>query len=118
MEVYGRAKRGVASIYEAKKAGRPLPASWARTGLVLAADLLAGAQVTAVDHAPVGWPPGTYRIIRRVKVFASEISADPRSRRRRTIPKDQLTLALEGVSAPQSGGGDAGHAAVELKHHY
>jgi len=33
-----------------------------------------------------------------VKVPAAEISADPRSRRRRTIPKDQLTLALEGVA--------------------
>jgi hypothetical protein len=57
-----------------------------------------GAQVTAVDYAPAGWPPGSYTIIRRVKVPAGEICADPRSRRRRTIPKDQLTLALDGVA--------------------
>ncbi|CAI7976114.1 Tnp_DDE_dom domain-containing protein [Frankia sp. Hr75.2] len=179
VEVFGRGKRGVAYTYEGKKAGRPLLASWARTGLVLAADLLAGdqdvrpraaglltralanlpaavcapplvradsgfftgdlaraavtagadfavaaprnsalwrayaavpekawtdardmtgAQVAASGYAPAGWPPGTYTIIRRVKVPAGEISTDPRSRRRRTIPKDQLTLALEGVA--------------------
>ena len=38
VEVYGRGKRGVAYTYEGKKAGRPLLASWARTGLVLAAE--------------------------------------------------------------------------------
>ncbi|SNQ49786.1 hypothetical protein FRACA_3730001 [Frankia canadensis] len=178
VEVFGRKKRGVAYTYEGKKAGRPLLASWARAGLVLAADLLAGdqdvrpraagllaralsnlpaavcappllradsgfftgelaraavaagvdfaiaaprnsalwrayaaveenawtdardmtgAQVAASSSAPAGWPPGTYTVIRRVKVPAGEISADPRSRRRRTIPKDQLTLALDGV---------------------
>ncbi|TFE29144.1 hypothetical protein E0F15_14065 [Frankia sp. B2] len=179
VEVFGRGKRGVAYTYEGKKAGRPLLASWARTGLVLATDLLAGdqdvrpraavvlaralgnlpaavcappllradsgfftgdlartavatgvdfaiaappnsafwrayaaveetcwtdardmtgAQVATSDYAPKGWPPGTYTIIRRVKVRASEISADPRSRRRRTIPKAQLALALDGIA--------------------
>jgi hypothetical protein len=34
--------------------------------------------------------------VRRVRVEAETISADPRSRRRRTIDKDQLALALEG----------------------
>lgn len=57
-----------------------------------------GAEVAAVDYAPGGWPPGTYTIIRRVRVPAADISTDPRSRRRRTIPKDQLALALEGVA--------------------
>ncbi|OHV59937.1 transposase [Pseudofrankia sp. BMG5.36] len=179
VEVYGRKKRGVAYTYEGRRASRPLLASWARTGLVLAADLLSGdedvrprcagllaralanlpaavcapplvradsgfftgelaraavaagadfaiaaprntalwrayaavpeaartdardmrgAQVAAVGYTPAGWPPGTYTIIRRVKVPAAEISADPRSRRRRTIPKGQLALALEGVA--------------------
>ena len=55
-----------------------------------------GGQVTAVDYAPEGWPPGSYTIIRRVRVEAADVSTDPRSRRRRTIPKDQLTLALDG----------------------
>jgi hypothetical protein len=57
-----------------------------------------GAQVAACDYAPAGAPPGTYTIVRRVKVSAGEVSADPRSRRRRTIPKGQLSLMLEGVA--------------------
>ena len=55
-----------------------------------------GAEVAACDYAPAGWPPESYTIVRRVRVQAAEISADPRSRRRRTIDPDQLTLALEG----------------------
>lgn len=57
-----------------------------------------GAQVAAVDHAPAGWPEDTYTIVRRVRVDAEEISADPRSRRRRTIEAGQLALALEGTA--------------------
>lgn len=57
-----------------------------------------GAQVAAVDYAPAGWPDGTYTIVRRVRVDAEDISADPRSRRRRTIDKNQLALALEGTA--------------------
>ena len=57
-----------------------------------------GAQVAAVDYAPAGWPVDTYTIVRRVRVEAETISADPRSRRRRTIDKDQLALALEGTA--------------------
>ncbi len=44
VEVYGRKKRGVAWTHDGKRAGRPLLASWARTGLTLAADLLTGNQ--------------------------------------------------------------------------
>lgn len=57
-----------------------------------------GAQVAAVDYAPTGWPEDTYTIVRRVRVDAEAISADPRSRRRRTIDPDQLALALEGTA--------------------
>jgi len=57
-----------------------------------------GAQVAAVDYAPAGWPQGSYTIVRRVRVDAEQISADPRSRRRRTIDPDQLVLALEGTA--------------------
>jgi len=57
-----------------------------------------GAQVAVMDYAPAGWPPGTRCVVRRVKIGAEQISADPRSRRRRTIPKGQLALALEGVT--------------------
>lgn len=55
-----------------------------------------GAQVAVIDYAPAGWPPDAYTIVRRVRVDAADISADPRSRRRRTIPADQLALALGG----------------------
>ena len=55
-----------------------------------------GAQVAACDYAPAGWPEGTYTLVRRVAVAADDISGDPRARRRRTIPADQLKLALEG----------------------
>ncbi len=54
------------------------------------------AQVAVSDYAPAGWPPHTYTLIRRVRVDAETISADARSRRRRTIDSDQLTLALDG----------------------
>ena len=37
-------------------------------------------------------------LIRRVRIDAADISTDPRARRRRTIPKDQLQLALDGLS--------------------
>jgi hypothetical protein len=57
-----------------------------------------GAQVAAVDHAPSGWPADSYTIVRRVWVDAEDISADPRSRRRRTIDRDQLQLALDGTA--------------------
>jgi len=60
-----------------------------------------GGQVAACDYTPTGWPEGSYCIVRRVKVSAAQISADPRSRRRRTIPAGQLALAL---------GGQADHA--------
>jgi hypothetical protein len=57
-----------------------------------------GAQVAAVDYAPTGWPADTYTIVRRVRVDAEHISANPRSRRRRTIDPAQLALALEGTA--------------------
>lgn len=58
-----------------------------------------GAQVTAVDYVPAGWPADTYTIVRRVRLWAEQISADPRSRRRRrTIDPPQLMLALEGTA--------------------
>jgi len=55
-----------------------------------------GAQVAPVDYRPAGWPEDT--IVRRVRVDVEAISADPRSRRRRTIDPDQLALALEGTA--------------------
>jgi len=56
-----------------------------------------GAQVAVCGYAPAGWPPGTACLVRRVKVRAADVSTDPRARRRRTIPKTQLALALDGL---------------------
>ncbi|RBY80537.1 hypothetical protein DQ238_08085 [Geodermatophilus sp. TF02-6] len=55
-----------------------------------------GTEVAVADYAPAGWPQGTVCIVRRVRHNAADISADPRARWRRTIPKEQLALALDG----------------------
>lgn len=55
-----------------------------------------GAQVAVADYAPAGWPAGTRCLIRRVRHDAAVISSDPRARRRKTIPAEQLALALDG----------------------
>lgn len=55
-----------------------------------------GADVAVTDYRPAGWPEGTVCLVRRVRHRAGDLSADPRARRRRTIPQDQLALALDG----------------------
>ena len=55
-----------------------------------------GAEVAECDYLPGGWPPATRAILRRVRLSATEVRADPRSRRRRTLHPDQLRLALAG----------------------
>jgi hypothetical protein len=59
---------------------------------------MAGAEVAVCGYVPAGWPPGTRTIVRRVRVDTDDISADTRSRRRRTIDPDQLALALDGTA--------------------
>src|SRR6266487_348268 len=56
-----------------------------------------GAQVAVACYTPAGWPPDTACVVRRVRIRAEDISTDPRARKRRTIPKDQLALALDGL---------------------
>jgi hypothetical protein len=58
---------------------------------------MTGAQVAVASYAPAGWPPGTACVVRRVRIRAADISTDPRARKRRTVPKDQLALALDGL---------------------
>lgn len=77
------------------------PATWRAAASVptdawVDAEAMPGAQVAVADYAPQGWPPGTRCLIRRVPHEAAAISADPRARRRKTIPAEQLTLALGG----------------------
>lgn len=77
------------------------PATWRAAAAVpedawVQADGMPGAQVAVADYAPGGWPEGTRCLIRRVRHDAATISADPRARRRKTIPSEQLALALDG----------------------
>lgn len=51
-----------------------------------------GAEIAVCGYVPAGWPPGTRSIVRRVRVDGEEVRADPRSRRRRTVPQAQLSL--------------------------
>lgn len=54
-----------------------------------------GAQVTVADYRPDWWPANTHLLIRRVELDAVQVSADPRSRRRRTLHPDQRALPVE-----------------------
>jgi len=53
-----------------------------------------GAQVAVADYRPDWWPADTYLLIRRVRLSAEQVSADPRSRRRRTLHPDQRALPI------------------------
>jgi hypothetical protein len=54
-----------------------------------------GAQIVVADYRPVWWPANTVLLIRRIRLDISQISADSRSRRRRTLHPDQRALPLE-----------------------
>jgi hypothetical protein len=53
-----------------------------------------GAQVAVADYGPDWWPTATRLLIRRVRLTPDQISADPRSRRRRTLHPDQRALPI------------------------
>src|SRR5437773_10712664 len=78
------------------------PAAWRAAAAIgekawRTAKRMKGTQVAVCDYTPAGWPPGTACVVRRGQGRASDISSDPRARRRRTIPKDQLARALDGL---------------------
>jgi hypothetical protein len=54
-----------------------------------------GAQVALSTYVPADRPEGTKVLVRRVAHATADISADTRSRRRRTIGAYQLALSLE-----------------------
>jgi hypothetical protein len=56
---------------------------------------MTGAQVAVADYRPVWWPAKTFLLIRRVRLDICQASADPRSRRRRTLHPDQRALPLD-----------------------
>ncbi len=51
-----------------------------------------GAQVAVADYRPDWWPASTSLLIRRVRLDPGQVSADPRSRRRRTLHPAQRAL--------------------------
>ena len=52
------------------------------------------AQVAVAQYCPDWWPADTRLLIRRVALDPAQVSADPRSRRRRTLHPDQRALPI------------------------
>ena len=52
------------------------------------------AQVAVAEYCPDWWPANTPLLIRRVLLDPDQVSADPRSRRRRTLHPDQRALPI------------------------
>src|SRR5204862_4185254 len=50
------------------------------------------AQVAVAEYCPDWWPANTRLLIRRVALDPAQVSADPRSRRRRTLHPDQRDM--------------------------
>ena len=53
-----------------------------------------GAQVAVAEYCPDWWPADTRLLIRRVTPDPAQVSADPRSRRRRTLRPEQRALLI------------------------
>ena len=60
-----------------------------------------GAQVAVAEYCPDWWPADTRLLVRRVALDPAQVSADPRSRRRRTLHPDQRALPFPEL-APQA----------------
>jgi Transposase DDE domain group 1 len=60
------------------------------------------AQVAVADYRPDWWPASTWLLIRRVRLAPKQVSAGPRSRRRRTLHPGQRALPI-----PELAGADA-----------
>ena len=57
------------------------------------------AQVAVADYCPDWWPANTTLLIRRVRLDPAQVSADPRSRRRRTLHPDQRDMLFPELAA-------------------
>ena len=57
------------------------------------------AQVAVAEYCPDWWPENTRLLIRRVALDPAQVSADPRSRRRRTLHPDQRALPFPELAA-------------------
>jgi hypothetical protein len=58
---------------------------------------MASAQVAVADYRPDWWPASTSLLIRRARLDPGQVSADPRSRRRRTLHPGQRALPIAGL---------------------
>jgi Transposase DDE domain group 1 len=62
------------------------------------------AEVAETDYAPDGWEAEPLRLVVRRVAFAAEgLASDPRARRRRSIPKEQLSLVGSGEATTAYG---------------
>ena len=66
------------------------------------ATCMAGAQVAVADYCPDWWPAATRLLIRRVRLAPAQISADPRSRRRRTLHPEQRALPISELAGAEA----------------
>lgn len=57
---------------------------------------MANAEVAEASYLPGIWPGSPRTIVRRVRVEAADIKSDPRSRRRRTMDREELKEVSEG----------------------
>jgi Transposase DDE domain group 1 len=60
---------------------------------------MGNAQVAVAQYCPDWWPENTRLLIRRVALDPAQVSADPRSRRRRTLHPDQRALPFPELAA-------------------
>ena len=60
---------------------------------------MGNAQVAVAEYCPDWWPANTALLIRRVLLEPGQVSADPRSRRRRTLHPDQRALPIPELAA-------------------
>jgi hypothetical protein len=56
------------------------------------------AQVAVADYRPDWWPANTTLLVRRVRLAPEQVSADARSRRRRTLHPAQRALPIPGLA--------------------
>ena len=60
------------------------------------------AQVAVAGYCPDWWPADTRLLIRRVALDPAQVSADPRSRRRRTLHPDQRALPFDELAGAEA----------------
>src|ERR1700730_16649435 len=62
---------------------------------------MGNAQVAVAEYCPDWWPADTRLLVRRVALEAEQVSADPRSRRRRTLHPDQRALPFDELAGAE-----------------